>query len=305
MKKIILIGHGNIAKDYIKVFNHRKKIKIIAVLGRNKNNVKNFAEKNNISKYFHKIDDIKLIKNFDAFIVAIPILETIKVLSKIAKYKKTVFFEKPMGVNYKESKRIYDVFQNSKTNLYMLLNRRNYFVTKYAITKLQNDKSKRIIRITDQQDTFGNLLHSKVYKNIQYTNSIHLIDYINLFARGKIKKIIKNPLNSLNKKTFNCYLIFSSGDIVFYECFFNIKMKWQVNIINKDKNIEFKPLEKIYINNIDNTKKADIKNLDTLFKPGFFNSVKEIEAKLNNKKCSLPNLKDSLNVMKLIKSIYD
>ena len=77
---------------------------------------------------------------------------------------------------------------------------------------------------------------NKVYKNIQYTNSIHLIDYINIFARGKIKKIIKNPLNTFNKKIFNISILFSSGDIVFYQCHFNVTYKWQVNISTKKYN---------------------------------------------------------------------
>ena len=55
----------------------------------------------------------------------------------------------------------------------------------------------------------------------------------------------------------------------------------------------------------DVTKLADIHDYDKIFKPGLYNSIKEIDLKLKNKKISLPDLSESFNLMKLIKYIHE
>ena len=305
MKKIVLIGHGKMAIEYTNVIKCYKNFEIIAVVGRNEKNVKKFAKTYQIPNYFTKIESLNSIKNFDLFLICVPIIKSKEIIVKLTNFKKIIFFEKPMGLNFNEAKYIFQKLYTSKINAYMLLNRRNYFVTKYALKKIQSSKSKRIIKIIDQQNTKSKKLDTKVNQFIHYTNSIHLIDYILLFARGKIIKKYSNFSKQADSNLTNCILLFSSGDIVSYECFYDVKLNWQINISTKEYNYEFKPLETLKINNKDVTKLADVHDYDKIFKPGLYNSIKEIDLKLKNKKISLPDLSESFNLMKLIKYIHE
>ena len=52
-----------------------------------------------------------------------------------------------------------------------------------------------------------------------YANSIHLVDFIRIFARGELKKKIESlfKLKTKNSYSFSKKLLFSSGDqVIFY-----------------------------------------------------------------------------------------
>ena len=142
-----------------------------------------------------------------------------------------------------------------------------------------------------------------------YLNSVHLIDYINFYARGKIVKI--NRIKKFKNHQFSDHLVilyFSSKDQVIYYCNWNSPGTWSVNIIQKNHSIEMKPLENLVQEKLIKGKRVRFfhnkSNLDTLFKPGLFNQVTEFLKMLKGKNHNLVNLKEYYKTVKIINKIY-
>ena len=54
-----------------------------------------------------------------------------------------------------------------------------------------------------------------------YCNSVHLIDYIRIFARGRLRKVSKIKINDNKFSETISKLYFSSKDEVLYHCNWN------------------------------------------------------------------------------------
>ena len=120
-----------------------------------------------------------------------------KIIIQSLKYPWKIFSEKPLGLNYLESKEIYSIAKNLKREKDIVVgyNRRNYESTKYIISNIS--LKKRVIQIMDQQNIYDKRvinLPMRIKKNWMFANSTHLIDYANIFCRGKI--------NDFKKKLF-------------------------------------------------------------------------------------------------------
>ena len=191
------------------------------------------------------------------------------------------------------------------------LNRRNYLTTLKVLQDLKNNHSKRFVQIYDQQD-LKNISVKKqpilVKKNWMFANSIHLIDYFNIFCRGKIKKI-KNfhRVNRIKTNVIISQIEFSSGDIGQYNCIWNMPGPWAVNVTSQSIRYEIKPLEILKIQRRGSTQLVKL-NLnytrDLGCKPGLAKQVEQIYFFLRKKKNNLVKLKDSYETMKLINRIY-
>ena len=138
---------------------------------------------------------------------------------------------------------------------------------------ISSESGKRFIKITDQQ----NQKHKSqiINLNLMYTHSIHLIDLISVFARGKITKVRK--IKKYKKNKFHeiiTKIYFSSKDEVLYYCNWNSPGAWSLNIIQNKQRCELKPLEDLTYETINN-KNRIIRNKflrdkkDNKYKPGF------------------------------------
>ena len=75
-----------------------------------------------------------------------------KIIIQSLKYPWKIFSEKPLGLNYLESKEIYSIAKNLKREKDIVVgyNRRNYESTKYIISNIS--LKKRVIQNRDQQN---------------------------------------------------------------------------------------------------------------------------------------------------------
>ena len=302
--KIALIGAGYMAEEYLKIF-FKKKIICEAIFSRTSIKSKILKKRYKIKKIYTSLNDLKNDNNINALIIAINEEFLKKILNKLDLNRYRILCEKPIGVNYVETKNIISKIKNK--NIYVSLNRRFYSSNQKAKDLIDKYKGKRLISIRDQQ--IQNFRSKIVNKNLMYCNSVHLIDYINIYARGKLIKIQK--LKKFKNKNFSenlTRLIFSSKDEVLYHCNWNSPGPWSVNIIQKNHSIEMKPLENLVQEKIINDKRIRIfhnkSKIDCEFKPGLFYQVSEFIKMLENKDHKLVNLKDYFSTVKLIKKIY-
>ena len=205
-----------------------------------------------------------------------------------------------------DSKKILKLQKNKNFFPFIALNRRYYSSVLSAKKIITKDNSSRIIQIHDQENTLlakklGKPL--KVVKNWMFANSIHLIDFAYQFGRGEIINIQKTKkINIFKDGTFNTVIYFDSGDVVYYNFFWNRPAPWCVQISTRNFFIELKPLENMSYISKDSRKwrSTKISNFDKIYKPGIYLMLKNILKNKNN----LNDLIYSHKLMNLINRIY-
>ena len=113
-------------------------------------------------------------------------------MKKILKFPWVCLAEKPLGLNSREIKQIFKLSRIKKRKILSILNRRFYLSTTRLKKIVDNFSSKRKLKIIDCQNRqrfeegakkIGIKKSAKSIKYLMYSNSVHLIDYINLFCR--------------------------------------------------------------------------------------------------------------------------
>jgi predicted dehydrogenase len=302
--KVAIIGAGYMAEEYLKVFS-KKKIHCEAIFSRTLSKSKILKKKYNIKKIYKSLNDLKNDNKINALIIVVNAESTQNLINNLDIHKYRVLCEKPVGINFEETKKIISKIKNK--HFYVALNRRFYGSNLKANNLINKNKGKRFISIRDQE--MQNFKSKNVNKNLMYCNSVHLIDYINIYARGKLLKIQRLKKFKNNKFSENLTrLVFSSKDEVLYHCNWNSPGPWSVNIIQKNHSIEMKPLENLVQEKLIENQRIKIfynkSKIDCKFKPGLFYQVSEFLRMLNNEKHKLVNLKEYFNTVKLIKKIY-
>ena len=292
------------AEEYLKVFLS-KQITLEAIYSRTASKSKILKKKYKIKKIYKSLNDLKNDNKINALIIAVNSESTKHIIDNLDIYNYRVLCEKPVGINFEETKKIISKIKNKY--FYVALNRRFYSSNLKAFNLVVKNKSKRLISIRDQELQNSK---SKLYnKNLMYWNSVHLIDYINIYARGKLFKVQRLKRFEDNKFSENLTrLFFSSKDEVLYHCNWNSPGPWSINIIQKNQSIEMKPLENLVHEKLIRGKRIrvfhNISKIDLKFKPGLFYQVSEFIKMLNDKKHKLVNLNDYFNTVKLIKKLY-
>ncbi len=302
--KIAIIGAGYMAEEYLKVFSS-KKISLEAIYSRTVSKSEILKKKYKIKKVYKSLNDLKNDNQINALIIVVNAEATKYIIDNINISNYRVLCEKPVGINFEQTRQIVSKIKDKY--FYVALNRRFYSSNLKAFNLVFKNKSKRLISIRDQELQNSK---SKLYnKNLMYWNSVHLIDYINIYARGKLLKVQKLKRFKDNKFSENLTrLFFSSKDEVLYHCNWNSPGPWSINIIQKNQSIEMKPLENLVEEKLIRGKRIrvfhDISKIDLKFKPGLFYQVSEFLKMVNDKKHKLVNLNDYFNTVKLIKKLY-
>jgi predicted dehydrogenase len=302
--KIAIIGAGYMAEEYLKVFLS-KKITLEGIYSRTVSKSKILKKKYKIKKIYKSLNDLKNDNQINALIIAVNEEATKYIIDNLNIYNYRVLCEKPVGINFEQTKKIISQIRNKY--FFVALNRRFYSSNLKAYNLVVKNKSKRLISIRDQQ--LQNSKSKLCNKNLMYWNSVHLIDFINIYARGKLLKIQRLKKFENNKFSENLTrLFFSSKDEVLYHCSWNSPGPWSINIIQKNQSIEMKPLENLVEEKLIRGRRIrvfhEISKIDLKFKPGLFCQVSEFLKMLNDKKHKLVNLNDYFNTVKLIKKIY-
>lgn len=307
--RVAIIGAGNIAEEHIKSFLATKRVKLVGIYSRTFSKSEKLKFKYKISKAFKSIDEMYISSGAELVVVAVSIISVKKILKIVSKYNWYCLCEKPIGINYKETLEISKYFKN-KNKFFVAFNRRHYDSTLLAQKILKKDNSKRLILINDQEDIIkAKKFHpSIVCKNFMYANSIHLVDYCQIFARGNPKKFItmtkfkEGNFSYLSKK-----IIYDNGDIVIFSSIWNRPGPWFVKLITKNNLINLQPLEDIeliYDKKIIKPIFKEKKTKGTKCKAGFYKQAKLAVKSIVEKKKYLPNLEDARVTTDLVRKIF-
>ena len=309
--KIAIIGAGYMADEYLKVLSQLKNIEIVGICNRTRKNSLKLKKKYGIEQDFNNIREMYKVTKPDGVIIALSPDILIKKINQIFDHNCKFLFEKPIGINLKESNLIKSIVNRKNIKAYIGLNRRYYSSTKYLIRKIKNSKNKnRIVEVEDQEDQIKNknIFSKRILDNYMYVNSIHLIDYFNILCRGKIKKIIKfNKWKNKERNIYTCYLYFSSGDLGIYRAVWNIPAPWSVKVYLKNGMYTLKPIEKLLFRKVNSKIDEKIKinyTNDKKFKPGIKLQTIDFIKEINNKPSNIVKISESFKLMNMINKIY-
>ena len=112
------------------------------------------AKKYKIKNVCSNIKSLYTKTSSDLLLIAVTETSVKKIIIQSLKYPWKIFSEKPLGLNYLESKEIYSIAKNLKRQKDIVVgyNRRNYESTKYIISNIS--LKKRVIQIMDQQNIY-------------------------------------------------------------------------------------------------------------------------------------------------------
>jgi predicted dehydrogenase len=311
--KVAFIGAGYMTQEHLKVFKDIENVELVGIFSRTKEKATKLANEYAIKYVADSITDLYEKVLPDLLVISVPELSTKNVIIECVKHDWILLIEKPVGYNLSDAKEIYTIIENHKTIAYVALNRRHFSSTRNALKQLEQINGKRVIIINDQEDVKAAFIHGQpqaVIDNWMFANSIHLIDFFNLFARGEIVKINNiEPWNE-NDKFFNISKIeYSSGDIGIYQSFWNTPSPWSLTIQTSEKRFEMKPIEELSIMDYGNRHSTFIprEEVDILYKPGLYIQAKLAvnAALLRSRVYSLPTVSESYKTMELISKLYN
>ena len=234
MKKIentIIIGLGNVGALYDKnlkhhVTTHLKSLEILKefnlsyVIDTNKTKKKLIS--NNKINFSNKISKIKsLVKKSTFIVLSTPTSTHLNVFKKLTKFNlKNIFFEKPIGKNLLECKKIIQICKKKKIKIYTNYFRRDLDSFKKIKSSIQNNHIGKILS--------GEFIYDKYLLN----NGCHAIDLLNYFFNDDNKfKIIKILKKRREKKgIISEFIIKKKSSQFLFKCNENLK----------NRNLEFK-----------------------------------------------------------------
>jgi len=310
-KKIVIIGAGYMATEHIKVYKHLNNVEIVGIYSRTKKKAVDLSLNYSINVVADSISELYSLTKADLVIIAISELEVCKVCEEAFKFPWMLLVEKPIGLNLFEASYLCDLALKYKSNVFVALNRRHYSSTRAAIKALNDNSENRVVQVFDQEYpsiAVRNGTSKNVTENWMYANSIHLVDYFNLFCRGELIGVENVCRWEQNKFSFVLSkLIYSSGDIGIYNAIWEGPSPWIVSINTQSIRVELKPLEQISVQNFGEriSTVIPVEEWDIVFKPGLRRQAEETVAALLGEKYNLPSIVDGLNSMKIINKIYE
>tara|TARA_B100001142_G_scaffold330318_1_gene398067 strand:+ start:5604 stop:6563 length:960 start_codon:yes stop_codon:yes gene_type:complete len=191
MKKICLIGAGNWGKNYLPILYKRKSL--FGIVESNLDTVNSLKIKYPQTKFYHDINKVSL-EEYDGYIIATPANTHFEIAKKILNAKKSVLVEKPMTSSYEDSKILYELSIEKKTNLmvgHVLLFHPAFIKIKELIT---NGK------LGDLQYIYSNRLNlGKIrnHENVFWSFAPHDIALFQFIINKNPKKILSDGISHL------------------------------------------------------------------------------------------------------------
>lgn len=307
--KIAIVGSGYMAQEHAKAFTSLTNVEIAGVCGRSRARAEALAATYGVPVY-DSVAALYAGSQADAVVVAVNELSAHEICMAAFAHPWVCFLEKPVGVDLPQAEAITAAAKSVCARAYVALNRRSYASTRQALQELASDGGPRLISVLDQQDMESAReggQPEEVVRNYMYANSIHLIDYLNLFGRGEIVAVQPTQRwNAEQPRYVVATVHYASGDIGLYQAVWNGPGPWSVTVTNSQVRVEMRPLEKLSIQRRGERRltelPADVIDID--FKPGLRHQAEQIVDLLEGRPISLVSLEQATRSMALCADIY-
>jgi predicted dehydrogenase len=307
--KIAIVGSGYMAKEHAKAFASLPGVKIAGVCGRTRSRAEELANRYGAPVY-DSISAMYRDTQADAVVVAVNELSMQAVCSECFQQPWFCLLEKPVGIDLPQAEAILEAARRAGSRAFVALNRRSYASTRQALAELAQEDSPRLISVLDQQDMVSardSGQPEEVVRNYMFANSIHLIDYLNLFGRGEIVAVEPQvPWDPKAPGFVVAVVRYASGDAGVYQAVWDGPGPWSVTVTNRQVRLELRPLEKLGVQRRGERRLTEVEPdpIDSDFKPGLRYQAEQTVAALSGSPTSLATLEEATRSMALCANIY-
>jgi predicted dehydrogenase len=310
MIKVVIIGAGYMAREHAKAISNIDGVGIVGAMSRSSAKVRSFCSEFGIGVCAETLPHLYEKTRADALIIAVNELSSPTIVMEALNFPWIILAEKPVSLDIEVVQKIEKKRMALERRLFVAMNRRHYGSTIAARELLENDKNTRVVEIHDQENILAALASGspkEVVSNWMVANSIHLVDYLSVFCRGKLNELrLIEKLNTEKPFLTMAALRFDSGDLGFYTAFWNAPGPWSVKITTQEQLLEMRPLEGLERQIFPEKSKTRISlpAVDKDFKPGVYRQAEQLVAAAKSQDHSLPTLSEYLETHKLVDKLY-
>lgn len=311
--KVAFVGAGYMAREHIRAFQDVPGVTVVGIHSRTRAKAESLAQEFGPMAVCDSVDELYEKTQADLVVVAVQELSVNPVCQACFVHPWVALIEKPAGYNLADAMEIEAAARSRGRRAFVALNRRHYGSTRAVLSDLENLAGPRLIKVQDQEAPAAALESGQpelVVQNWMYANSIHLIDYFSLFARGQVSNVVQTiRFDSARPRYVASTISFDSGDIGLYEAIWDGPGPWTVSVNTDGKRWEMRPLEKAayQLAGTRVLQPAPDEAWDTQFKPGLRHqaqmAVQAVHA-ATGRPAGLPTLQDALASMRLTHAIY-
>ena len=284
MIKVVIMGAGYMAREHAKAISDIDGVSIVGAMGRSSAKLQTFCSEFGIDVYAETIPELYEKTQADALVIAVNELSSPALLLEALNFPWIILAEKPVSLDLEEVQKIEKKRMALERKLFVAMNRRHYCSTIAAREIIENDKNTRVVEIHDQENILAALASGspkEVVSNWMVANSIHLVDYFNIFCRGNLNELrLIEKLNTKKPFLTIAALRFDSGDLGFYTAFWNAPGPWSVKITTQEQLLEMRPLEGLEQQVFPEKSKTRISlpPVDKDYKPGVYQQAEQLVA---------------------------
>lgn len=305
MTTIAIIGAGAMTREHLRAFSDIADVNILGIHSRTRAKAESIAAEFHIPHICDSIAELYKRTQADLVINTVSVAALKSTTIECLQHPWAIFMEKPPGMNPAETAAIQTTAQGRP--VFVGLNRRFLSSSQAAWEGLSD--SPRYIHVQDQQDmaAIARIHPPEVVANLMYGNSIHVIDYLRFFGRGRVVSV--TPIfrwTPENPGIILASITFESGDRGLYEGIWNGPGPWSVSISTPESRWELRPLEEGTLQKRGERVRQpiDIHQWDKDFKPGFRAQAEQVIRAVRGKPHAAPTLDDAAETMRLIEAIF-
>lgn len=310
---VAFIGAGAMADAHALAFQDINNVELVGICARNEERRSRFASKFGIKVETATVSELFELTRADLVVIAVSELAATEIITDASEHPWLILAEKPAGITLGEANELAEIFKYRPEQLRIGYNRRHYSSTRLVLNELNAaGDGPRYIEIRDQESPLLAINQGRpkrVTDNWMFANSIHLVDYFNVFARGELTQISRK-ITSLDADSYvlNAELSFDSGDSGSYSAIWNAPGPWSFGCWANDMHWEARPLEQIVRRVFGGPpagEKIEADRWDNAFKPGIRMQAEKAIQEVVSGGSGLPTILDSLKSMSLVSAIYE
>jgi predicted dehydrogenase len=306
--RIAIIGAGYMAAEHARAFAAQADTQIVGVVSRTRERAEALAEPYGAT-VFGSIESLWRETRADAVVVAVSELAMAEVCTAVFRHPWACLLEKPVGVDLADARSIQQSANRSGARVWVALNRRSHASTRAALARIESTGS-RLVSVLDQQDMES--LRSlgtpeAVVRNYMFVNSIHVIDYFQVFCRGSLTSVdVIAPWTPEDPAHVIASLQWSSGDRGVYQALWNGPGPWAVTVATQAARFEMRPLESLTVQLRGERRVTAVEPdpVDTDFKPGLYRQAAEFIKATKGGDNELATLDQATESMQMCAAIY-
>jgi predicted dehydrogenase len=304
-----MIGGGGMTREHIRAFQNVPGVTIAGIWNRTREKAEALAKEFAIPVVAASVADLHAQTQADLAVLAVYETAINAVVKQALAHRWAILMEKPVGLDLADAEDIAAAIKAKQAKVFVGLNRRTLSSTQAVLADLADDPGPRFVHVQDQQslDVARQIGHaSAVVDNWMYANSIHLVDYIATFGRGKVTEVV--PVVRWNAKAPTVVIAkvaFDSGDVALYEGIWNGPGPWACTVTTPRRRWELRPLEKAVFQNAGERKQNPVEPhvWDTEFKPGFRLQADQVVSALRGTG-SATSIDEAVRTMRLVHDIF-